>query len=220
MISVTKFKPEITLSAKQIDKIRTQHTKSVKVGNELKEIEFCGCCGNPIAEDGSYLEPLNGVLTNTIVVCSVCYMARNLDRITTRDAGMMIYAPDLTQEQVNAIAYILYFIKNQSNQNEDYLDLVADVEGLMYKRGDILTTLVCQGADVPSLLCQYLYMLTNSEFESHKEILSEIKLFPSEVVVSRQLKFLSTNKLKKFESKRWISMLQQINQNNTTKDGD
>ncbi|PSU89767.1 hypothetical protein [Photobacterium kishitanii] len=212
MIGISRNKDFSKLKNKDIKKIRTAGNRNVVLEDgATTKIPFCSICNNPIQEDQIFLDLFDDEPKQ---VCSLCYYPRNLDKITFKDSGTLIYAPDLTQSQVNAVALMIYYLRGIENVSQDILELTADVEDLILRRSDSLVNLLCQGANVPSIVCQFLFMLSDDEYSKVGNMFSSVRMFPSEKLAKEVLVYLSTNVLRGYDPKLWVSMLQKIKQMN------
>lgn len=210
MLGISKYGRLVPLKPKAEKKLIAQNMRKVQVSdNETINVIFCECCSLPVSDDDAFLDTLDG--TTPAILCALCYYPRNLDMIRFSDSGHLIYAPELTQEQVTALALLVYYVKNEAIDNPDMMDLVSDIEDLILRRGEVLNSSLCQGASSPAIICQFLYMLDENEYKDKNRLLSSFRLFPSEKLASRQLAFLSTNALKKYHPNKWIGLLQSIN---------
>ena len=207
MLGISKYTNFNAITESQKSSLLMSATKEVKTGKgETLDVIFCGCCELPVYKEDVYIgESDNGEIN---LLCGLCYYPKNLDMAHFSDLGVLIFAPDLTQEAVNSLALISYYVKSEANGNQDLIDLVSDIEDLMLRRSEVLNTGLCQGASIPSIVCQFLYMLDKEDYDIRDKMFSSVRLFPSEALASRQLVYLSTNVLKKFNPSKWIGLVQ------------
>ena len=206
MLGISKYTNFSDLTDKESLRLLELATQKVKAENNVMlDVIFCSCCQLPIYKDDVYLGEHNGSIN---ILCGLCYFPKNLDMAHFSDLGVLIFAPDLSQELINSLALISYYVKNESKGNQDLIDLVSDVDDLMLRRSEVLNTGVCQGSSNPSIMCQFLYMLDEQEYNNRGDMLSSVRLFPSERLASRQLVYLSTNVLKKYHPSKWVGLVQ------------
>ncbi|HHJ3080189.1 TPA: hypothetical protein ACPVZG_004040 [Vibrio parahaemolyticus] len=208
MLGISKYKTLKKLSEKETTALVNSATKEVSLGGGgTMEVMFCQCCNLPVFEDDAFIGQIedNG---DAKILCGLCYYPRNLDMVRFSDSGTLIFAPDLTQEQVSALALNMYYIKSQASDNQDMMDLVSDIEDLILRRSEVLNTGICHGSSTPAIVCQFLYMMDESDYKDRNKLFSSVRLFPSEKLASRQLAYLSTNVLKKYHPDKWVGLVQ------------
>ncbi|UKA04720.1 hypothetical protein [Photobacterium damselae] len=211
MIGISRNKNTSGLHDRAIKKALSSQTKKFKneQGKSIK-IAFCSCCGNPVHNDDIFVD----VQENSkipLILCPLCFFPENLDLIPTSDSGVLIYAPELTQEQVNSVAIMVAYLRGIDGAEQDILELSADVDDLMIAKGAILTNILSLGANVPSIVCQFLYMLNNEEYNKRGEMLSSVRLYPTENMFKNHLNYLKSNVLKSVSPNKWVSLLQVVN---------
>lgn len=210
MLGISKYDKLAPLKPKEEKALIARTTKKVQVAKgEAIDVMFCECCNLPVFEEDAYIGAIEGDTPS--LLCGLCYFPRNLDMIRFANSGHLIYAPDLTQEQVSALALVVYYIKNEAAEDQDMMDLVSDIEDLILRRGEVLNSGICQGASTPAIICQFLYMQDEEDYEKRGKLLSAVRLFPSEKLAARQLAYLSTNVMKKYHPSKWVGLVQAMN---------
>lgn len=208
MLGISKYNNFSKLTDADTSALLASATKEVTTGggNEMS-VTFCQCCNLPVFEDDIYVG-ITEETTDPKILCGLCYHPRNLDMIRFSDSGTLIFAPELTQEQVASLALVMYYVKSQAQENQDVMDLVSDIEDLVLRRSEVLNTGLCQGASNPAIVCQFMYMMDEDEYNERDKMLSTVRLFPSEKLANRQLAYLSTNVLKKYHPEKWVGLVQ------------
>lgn len=208
MLGISKYNSLKRLSGKETAALVKSATKEVLLsGGGAMDVMFCQCCNLPVFEDDAFVgQVMDG--GDAMILCGLCYYPRNLDMVRFSDSGTLIFAPDLTQEQVSALALNMYYVKSQASDNQDMMDLVSDIEDLILRRSEVLNTGVCHGASTPAIVCQFLYMMDEPEYKERDKLFSSVRLFPSEKLANRQLAYLSTNVLKKYHPDKWVGLVQ------------
>ena len=211
MIGISRNKDTSGVSNRSIKKaLKLQTKKFKKEGGGVFEISFCSYCGNPVHKDDIFVDVAENSGSPKIL-CPLCFFAENLDLIPTSDSGVLIYAPELTQQQVSAIAIMVAYLRTIDGVSPDILELSSDIDDLMMAKGVILTNILSLGANVPSIMCQFLYMLNDDEYNRRGEMLSAIRLYPTDNMFKSHLDYLSSNVLKSVSPNKWVSLLQVFN---------
>ncbi|KDM90814.1 hypothetical protein [Photobacterium galatheae] len=208
MLGISKYKKLKKLSDKQTSALVASATKAVSTGGgKTIDVIYCHCCNLPVFEDDAFIGQTEDS-ADAKILCGLCYYPRNLDMVRFSDSGTLIFAPDLTQTQVSSLALVMYYAKSLASESQDMMDLISDVEDLILRRSEVLNTGICHGASTPSIVCQFMYMMDESDYEERGKLFDSVRLFPSEKLASRQLAYLSTNVLKKYHPDKWGGFVQ------------
>ncbi|MCY9865137.1 hypothetical protein OTK49_21695 [Vibrio coralliirubri] len=208
MLGVSKYNNFTKLKDADTASLLASATKDVTTGGGGDmSVTFCQCCELPVFDEDIFIGTIEES-NEPKILCGLCYFPRNLDMVRFSDSGTLIFAPELTQEQVSSLALIMYYVKSQALENQDVMDLVSDIEDLVLRRSEVLNTGICQGASNPAIVCQFMYMMDEEEYKERGKMLSTVRLFPSERLTHRQLAYLSTNVLKKYHPDKWVGLVQ------------
>ena len=200
MIGISKHYKKVTLSKRQTESLLKdqQHPQN-------EHYLQCGC--GLIMGKGSY--HLKMVSDNEVVaVCPLCTYPEQIDKISSPNMGSLVFMPEMTQQQVNAFALYSAFINEFDDP--DLEDLVDDMSAVMQKRREVLENTHGEGIGDPAIFCQFLYLMTDEEYENRASFVKHIRYIPSKSVLLEDLRFLKTNILKAYDPKKWRSMLQSL----------
>ena len=210
MIGISRGKDTSIYSNRVLKKAVKAQTKKFKNKDGTVKVCFCSRCDNPVHTDDLFID-ISGIKNKPSVLCPLCFFPENLDLIPTSDSGVLIYAPELTQSQVNTVALMVAYIRGLESVSPDVLELSSDVDDLMMSKGAILTNILASGANIPSVVCQFLYMMDGEDYSRRSEMLSPVRLYPSPSTFKHHLDYLSENVLKTVSPNKWVSLLQVIN---------
>ncbi len=201
MIGISKHYKKITLTEEQTTLLleEQKHPQS-------DEYLICGC-GLPMGKDNYHLK-MKGE-DEVVAICPLCVYPEQIDKIASAKMGTLVFMPDMTQEQVNAFALYSAFIKEFDDA--DLEDLVEDINSVMQKRQEVLENTHGEGSSDPAIFCQFLYLMTDEQYEQRGRFVKHIRYIPSKTVIVEDLKFLKTNILSAYEPKKWRSLLQSLN---------
>ncbi|MDK9793821.1 hypothetical protein [Vibrio sp. D431a] len=191
-------KPFKKKQLKELLKSQSQKVVSAS-GEELSQL-FCMDCNLPIQEGRHYQ-------SEDSLICGSCYLSYNLDLLNVKTPGYLIWAPELTQSEVTAFAIALVF----SSEFEDTEEVLEEIETYFDDKRDLLERTLGEGTSDPSVLCQFLYSLSDEEYEARGKVLANIRLFPSEEYLAETIHYLKSNELKKYAPERWVGLLQHVN---------
>lgn len=179
-----------------------KQTKTSKTG-----VEYLFCeCGNPIHSENFYV--LCEESDAERIICPMCYYPMNLDSIASTNMGILIYSPDMSQEQVNSLAIMLTYLK--SFDDEDLYELTEDLMSILKKRQDLLESVYGEGTSDPAIFCQFLFSMEDDEYANREKFVNGIRFLPDSSVINSDVKFYQTNILKNFHPTKWRSLLQSI----------
>lgn len=206
MIGVSRNTYLAKPSKREVKKLIKSQGKVVEHSTGKKSVPFC-YCGNPIHTDLMYSlgnKPKR-------LVCPLCFYVKNLDIAPTSDIGFLIYTPELTQEKVTSYAIMLHYIKMSYPSSEDLMGFYTEQIEQIRRLVDPVEVVLGEGASNPSIMCQYLSMMSDDDYSKRDLVLKDIKLFPSYHLVKEQLVFMKTNVLKNYAPSKWVGLLQEVN---------
>lgn len=112
--------------------------------------------------------------TNLATVCQFCHQCFHLDRVTQMRSGVLIWLPEMTQEELNHLARALYVARISQGQMADTARKVLDM--LMLRREDVRRRL---GSDDVFVLSTVLRdYLGQRHYAERGEKLEGVRLFP------------------------------------------
>lgn len=205
MIGISKYNEHINPKKKELKKLLESQTKSTKSGTEYL---LCGC-GNPIHKERYHIVSESD--TGLKLICPICYYPENLDTVASSDMGMLLFAPDLTQKQVNSLAVMIAYLKQLGD--DDSMELVEDVLSILKKRQDLMESIYGEGASDPAIFCQFMYSLSEEEYNKRQNFVEHLKYLPEDNIIKRDVAYYKTNILKNYHPTKWRSLLQNLSKN-------
>lgn len=204
MIGISKYNNKKQYTQKQIKKAFDAQSKSNAKGSA---ITFCDC-GLPINKNNYHLITGEDGSKTPKIQCALCFHPSNLDYIASGDMGFLIFAPDITQEQINSLILMTEYIK--TFDKDELLELTLDMESTLRGRQDLMESIYGEGTSDPSIFCQFLYTMEEEEYHNRINFVKNLRFVPSPSIIRNEVKYYSSNVLEKFNPKKWRSLLQSI----------
>lgn len=201
MIGISKHDKKIVLKPKKVRQLEDNQR------HESNENFLLCSCGLPMGKSNYFIRELDD--GEHTLLCQLCIYPEKLDVIASTNMGEMIFAPDLTQQQVNAIAIFNAFVLEYDDPDLD--ELCDDINAIIKKRRDFLESIYGEGSSDPELFCQFLYLLSDAEYANRGEFVKHMRYLPSTSIIKEDLDFYKTNILKNFTPNKWRGMLQTLN---------
>lgn len=204
MIGISKYNKKIKYSQKQINKAFAAQTKNSAKGSS---IVYCDC-GLPINKNNYHLISGEDGSKIPLIQCPLCFHPNNLDYIASGDMGFLIFAPDISQAQINSLILMSEYIK--TFEKEELTELTLDMESTLRGRQDLMESIYGEGTSDPSIFCQFLYTMEEEEYNNRINFVKNLRFVPSPSILRNEVKYYSSNVLEKFNPKKWRSLLQSI----------
>jgi intracellular multiplication protein IcmJ len=140
----------------------------------------CECCGFK-SERYMRLVSLNGVYSilkpeHFIVCCPFCFLQRRLER--AKDKAVMIYLPELTQQQVNMITHSLWHFSSSKSLNSTQYHYSNDTYNNIFKRTEPVDIALGDKAHLPENFAFALKSLSDEEYKLRETVFSSIRVLP------------------------------------------
>lgn len=183
-ISLGLARKSSTATKKQGEAGQTGFASSDGVSKELKQKIFvrdnhkCQCCG---FESQKYQEILfangdRGDLSekNLKTVCIFCHQCHNLDQVSTMRSGVLLWLPEISQNDLHHIVRAIYVARISQGPIADAARRALD--SLMQRREMVRSRI---GTDDPYILSTVLKdYLTDGHYKKKDEKLEGVRLFP------------------------------------------
>ncbi|CAH7379956.1 conserved hypothetical protein [Vibrio chagasii] len=201
MIGISRGSVELTPKKKQLKKLLSSQSKTVKMdtGEELEQL-FCPICNLPMPDKLVHFH-------NDKLICSNCYYIYNLDLLAVSNPGFIIHCPELKQSQVTAFAMAIH----ASEGFDDVDEVLEEINSVFLSCRDNFERRYGEDTSLSSIMCQFLYSLSDEKYGERAKILKDARLFPSKEYVQPMLGFLKGNYLKSYTPDKWVGLLQAVN---------
>ena len=164
-----------------------------KKGLELRFAEGrnanrCETCG--VSIDKSMCYPLyhNDSWYNA---CSMCYMPANLDKIDYHKTGDVVFLPNLTQQQLNALMRAIWAVQKMASLDKNNLDLkehadtMASIDAFVQTRKK--TTKTYFRSHDTTLFAAMLDQLRPEEYRQRHKFLTSFRWIPEKLMYSDEM---------------------------------
>lgn len=140
----------------------------------------CECCGfkserymRLVSKSGAYsvLKP-----ELFMVSCPFCFMVRRLER--AKDKAVLIYMPELTQQQINMITHAIWHFSSSKSLNSTQFHYSNDTYNNFYKRIEPVDIALGDKAHLPENFAFALKSISDSEYLLRESVFSGIRLLP------------------------------------------
>lgn len=138
---------------------------------------------------------LNNNEDNLILACPLCHQCLHLGQVAAAEGGRMIWAPELTQVEINHLARV-YWLAEFDPEHK----LIGSARALTNKiehQSHVLEAHYVPGASDPGFWAEVLIKLTPEQYKDRDNLLKNIRLWPNltrfKKMVPKWAKVISVN---------------------------
>lgn len=162
--------------------------------------QYCGFKAEKFQEvvniDGNYR---NNKLNNLATACVFCAQCFFLEAVGKSDfgGGTLIYLPEMSQEELNALCHVLFTMMSSGNSADDLT--AKNTYRSLRLRSQVIEQDLAEGLSSPAL---YGHLLIDAQIDPkqkhavNKELSTKIRLLPDISRFTRQLEFWLIDALK------------------------
>jgi intracellular multiplication protein IcmJ len=143
--------------------------------------DTCQYCGwvDPEFNEVSHLDEdhLNNKEENLMLACPLCHQCLHLGQVSTSEGGKMIWAPELSQIELNHLARA-YWI-TETEQTHPLLLSARALANKLDHQAHILEAHYVPGASDPGFWAEVLMKMTPEQYKQRHELLKNIRVWPT-----------------------------------------
>lgn len=114
---------------------------------------------------------------NLTLACPLCHQCLHLGRVAGSEGGKMIWAPDISQAEINNLARTYWIM--EFDQDHPMLHSTRALANRIDHQANVLESYYVSGASNPGFWAEMLIKLTPEQYERRGELMSSIRLWPS-----------------------------------------
>lgn len=140
--------------------------------------QYCGWVDSHYNEVSNLDENhLNNEESNLILACPLCHQCLHLGQVAAAEGGKMIWAPELTQVEINDLARVYWL--TEFAQTHPLLNSARSLANKIEHQAHVLEAHYVPGASDPGFWAEVLIKLTPEQYAMRYELLKNIRLWPS-----------------------------------------
>lgn len=146
---------------------------------------------------------------NLVLACPLCHQCLHLGQISSSDGGKMIWAPELSQIELNHLARV-YWI-TETDQSHPLLSSARTLSSKLEHQSHILEVHYVSGASDPGTMAEALLKMSKEEYENRGETLKNIKVWPNLTKFKKMVKPWAKRLNVNLPLKNWEQITSKVN---------
>ena len=143
--------------------------------------DTCQYCGwvDPEFNEVSHLDEdhLNHREENLVLACPLCHQCLHLGQVATAEGGTMIWAPELSQVELNHLARVYWMA--ETDQTHPLLISARALANKLDHQAHILEAHYVPGASDPGFWAEVLMKMTPEQYKQRSELMKNIRVWPA-----------------------------------------
>jgi intracellular multiplication protein IcmJ len=148
--------------------------------------QYCGWVDDEFNEvDHINEDHTNNREENLTLACPLCHQIKHLGQVGTSDGGKMIWAPELSQVELNHLARAYWML--ETDQSNDLLISARTLSNKLEHQAHVLEAHYVNGASDPGFWAEALIKMTPEQYKNRAEILKNIRVWPNLIKFKRMV---------------------------------
>lgn len=148
---------------------------------------------------------------NLATACGFCHMCFHLGMCGIKDAGTIIWCPEITQADLNNLCRVLFVSINNAGK---YSDISRNIFNNLESRAGVIKDELGDGAVMPGMLGQAFLDMSEEQYESRGKRLPGLRLLPKMPAYIKQVAYWQSDPaiFGKLQESDWERLLPKVHE--------
>lgn len=151
---------------------------------------------------------------NLVTVCPLCHQNFHLDNVSTTNGGLIIWLPEMSQQELNYLCRAIFIAIEEADQAESeqrevvgFAKIARMLENSLSERKLIVEQHIQPGASEPSNFANALINMSDEQYEKREEFIRPFKLLHLKSRFSIQTKYWKNQTYKNVPVESWLNLI-------------